>query len=67
MDRRLEELEVRMAYLEKGLIDLDQVVQHLGTGIDDLKSEVVGLRASLVEAVGGLEKSDPTAEKPPHY
>jgi len=67
MDRRLEELEVRMAYLEKGLIDLDQVVQSLGTGIDDLKNEVVGLRSSLVEAVGGLGKTDPAAEKPPHY
>ena len=67
MDRRLEELEVRMAYLEKGLIDLDQVVQSLGTGIDDLKNEVVGLRTSLVEAVGEAGKTDPAAEKPPHY
>jgi uncharacterized coiled-coil protein SlyX len=67
MDRRLEELEVRMAFLEKGLTDLDHVVHELGTGLDDLKSEVVGLRTTLTEAVGGTSKADPVEDKPPHY
>ena len=67
MDRRLEELEIRMAYLEKGLTDLDQVVHELGAGLDSLKSEVVGLRTTLVEVVDGVPKPDPVADKPPHY
>ena len=67
MERRLEDLEVRMAFLEKGLSDLDAVMQELGQALDGLKSEVMGMRASLVEAVGGIGPMDPVAEKPPHY
>jgi len=67
MERRLEELEVRMSYLEKGLTDLDNVVQELGAGLDDLKAEMAGLRTTVTESLGGTEKADLRSDKPPHY
>ena len=44
MDQRIEDLEVRIAYLEKNISDLDGVVRALGAGMDGLRDEIKELR-----------------------
>lgn len=71
---RVTDLEVRLAFLERTLSDLDEVVRETADGIvrvratlDDLRAQVQaagqpGEAATGDEAPGGL-----LYEKPPHY
>jgi uncharacterized coiled-coil protein SlyX len=63
MDRRVEELEVKLAFLEKQLLDLNEVVLEFADKATALEREVGLLRARLEEdALPGIGP-----EKPPHY
>ena len=66
MDDRITDLEVKLAFLEKHIGELDELFQQLHGTVDRLQSEIV----ALAEA----QASDPASterrlidEKPPHY
>lgn len=65
MDERVDDLEVRMAFLEKSIEDLDGVVRELGDHLHAMRDELKGLR----EAFGrNIEASkDLSEERPPHW
>ena len=67
MDQRNEDLEVRIAYLEKNIADLDGVVQDLGLGLAALGQQIQELRESFTEALSEVERANPGDEVPPHY
>ena len=61
-DERMMDLEIKVAFQEKLLADLDGVVQALRAEVDALREEVAQLHAGI--------KPDAQAtvdEKPPHY
>lgn len=59
---RIEDLEVKVAFQEKGLADLDEVVRRLRDEVEALRTEVDALRAAV--RPGAAETVD---EKPPHW
>lgn len=56
-----EELEIKFAYLEKLVADLDEIVREQADRIDRLSKEVSELREEMSPASDGPE------EPPPHY
>ncbi len=62
---RVDDLEVRFAFLEKQLETLDGVVRELGETAEGLRREMAALR----EQVAGLaaDPLPPREEVPPHY
>jgi uncharacterized coiled-coil protein SlyX len=65
---RLEDLEVKVAYLEHTLSQLDEVVRDLADDNLRLKREVAELRERLTAAVGSGPEMDPSQyQVPPHY
>ena len=66
MERRVEELEVKVAYLESTLEDLNQVVIKQQDQIDLLIEEIKRLKQQLEQ---GAEFVRPLSEEtpPPHY
>ena len=62
MDARVTELEIKVAYLERMLGELDGVVRTLSDELGMLRRELSRLRAAS-EAQDAL----PPNEKPPHY
>jgi uncharacterized coiled-coil protein SlyX len=58
---RTEALEVKVAYLEKTVADLDEVLRDLFGRMERLEAEVEELRETRI-ALGDQE-----GEKPPHY
>jgi uncharacterized coiled-coil protein SlyX len=67
MDQRIEDLEVRIAYLEKNIADLDGVVRELGQGMTGLSQQLQELRESFSDALGEASRSTLGDEVPPHY
>ena len=63
MDKRVEDLEVKLAFLEKQLLELNEVVLEFADKATALEREVGLLRARIEEDV--LPGMGP--EKPPHY
>ncbi len=66
LERRIEDLEVRMAFLEKGIEDLDAVVQRLAGQLDHTRHTLKQLREQL-QADTLTIRGDPMDEVPPHY
>ena len=67
-DERLEDMEVKMAFLEHSLSQLDEIVRELSEDNLRLKREVGELRERLQAAVGSGEAMDPERyQVPPHY
>ena len=66
VEARLEDLEVRMAFLEKGIADLDQVIQGLAAQLDHTRNAVRQLREQ-VQTDSLTVRGDPMDEVPPHY
>ena len=63
-DDRLEDLEIKLAYQDKLVRELDALVRTFGTRLDDALRELTQLKASL----GSPEVPQGAAtEKPPHY
>ncbi len=67
MDQRIEDLEVRIAYLEKNIGDLDGVVRELGQGLGALHQQIQELRESFSDALGEVSRTSASDEVPPHY
>jgi len=63
---RIEDLEVRMAFLEKGITELDQVIQELATQLDQTRNTVRQLREQVQSDTLTI-RGDPLDEVPPHY
>lgn len=64
---RIEDLEVKVAHLEKATQDLSDVLWQQQRQIDQL-IEGLGQLVGRVEALVGTLPTDPPAdEKPPHY
>ena len=63
---RVKDLEVRMAFLEKGIGDLDQVIQELAAQLDQTRNTVRQLREQIQSDTLTI-RGDPMDEVPPHY
>ncbi len=62
MDERLNNLETRVAYQERLIESLNEVIREFATRVETLERRVRSL------AEGGLEATiGPAQEKPPHY
>ena len=67
-DNRLEAMEVKMAFLEHSLSQLDEIVRELSEDNLRLKRKVAELRERLQVALGSGEAMDPERyQVPPHY
>ena len=67
-DPRLEDMEVKMAFLEHALSQLDEVVRELADDNVRLKRTVAELQERLQAAMGTGEAMDPERyQVPPHY
>ncbi len=59
-EERLTNIEIKLAYLEKTVLELDTVMRDIGQAVDLLRREVARLRDQ--------ERADkPHSDKPPHY
>ncbi len=65
-NERLTSLEVKCAYLEDFLNNLQEVVVEQGKVIDSLKGENTSLKKKLTELSDAVEGEIPQV-KPPHY
>jgi SlyX protein len=63
---RLEEIEIKLAHLERGLLELSDVVLRQQQEIDALRSASERL-AEQLSAGGGDPDSATRVEIPPHY
>lgn len=64
MEDRIVELEIRLAYQDRLLADLEQVVRAFAERVEQLEREVRELKQT---AVHGTPEVGPADEKPPHY
>lgn len=64
MDERIVDLEVRLAYQDKIIADLDDVVRAFATRVEVLEREIKLLKETVKE---GVPEVGPQDEKPPHY
>lgn len=62
---RVIELEEKVAYLEKHLGDLDEVVRDLAARMRKQNDGVAAVRKMLEDHLS--EQGDPGDEKPPHW
>jgi SlyX protein len=62
MEERIVELEVRLAYQDKLIADLDEVLRSFVARVEALEREVRDLKATAVSPLGQHED-----ETPPHY
>jgi len=63
--KRLEDLEVRYAFLEETLRQVDDVVRDQAADIESLKQELKTVREQLKETLG--PEAPPEEQVPPHY
>ena len=61
-ERRIVDLEIRSAYQDKLIADLDEVIREFSTRVESLESELKDLKESANAAPIG-----PADETPPHY
>lgn len=70
MDERTS-IEEKLAWMEHYVLELDGVVRGLAGQVEELRAEVLRLRASRAEGGGEEEQPEPGAllvhERPPHY
>jgi len=59
---KVTDLEVQIAFLERAVRTLDDVVRGLSDRIDTLDKELASMRAAVAPASDG-----PAGELPPHY
>ena len=64
MDERIIELEVRLAYQDRIISDLDEVVRAFSERVVKLERELVVLKETVER---GAPEVGPQDEKPPHY
>ncbi|MDG1478470.1 MAG: SlyX family protein [Myxococcota bacterium] len=66
LEQRVENLEVRIAFIEKSISDLDQVIQQLAGELDHTRHTLKQLREQ-VQSDSLTVRGDPMDEVPPHY
>ncbi len=64
MEERIVELEARMAYQDKTISDLDEVVRLFADRVERLERRIAELGEALLEARTEIGPAD---ERPPHY
>lgn len=64
MEERLTELEVRVAYQDRLIADLDEVVRSFTARVEELERELRGLRETVTH---GPDEIGAANERPPHY
>ena len=62
---RLDDLEVRYAFQDETIRQLDEVIQDMSTQVERLKSELKSVREQLKETLG--PEAPPEEQVPPHY
>ena len=62
-DERILELEIRIAYQDRLLSTLDEVVREFAGRVESVERELATLRQSM----GGGADTGPANEPPPHY
>jgi len=64
-EKRLEDLEVRFAFQDETIHQLDSVIQQQALEIERLRNEVAAVREQLKETLG--PEAPPEEQVPPHY
>ena len=64
MEARITDLEVRVAYQDKVILDLDEVVRTFTKRVEALETELAHQRELLAERVLPIGPAD---QPPPHY
>ncbi|MFT7470884.1 MAG: SlyX protein [Kiritimatiellia bacterium] len=69
MEEKLIELETKFSYQEDLLSDLNEIVAKQQRQLDELITEMSGIKEQLQDAVerGPAEGQEEQDEKPPHY
>lgn len=67
LEVRIEELEVKAAYLEHQLGELDLLVRELFAANAELKRELSGFREARTTGDDGSLTFSDGVERPPHY
>ena len=65
MEQRIDDLEVRYAFQEETIRQLDEVIQDSSAQIERLKNELKSVREQLKETLG--PEAPPEEQVPPHY
>jgi SlyX protein len=65
MEERLEDLEVKVAYQDKLIGELDALVRGFGDKLDQALRELKQVKEGVRS--GGEPSVGPANEKPPHY
>ena len=61
-DDRVDELEIKIAFQDKVIADLEALVRTLGVRIDEISRELAQLKSAI-----GSPELPLTSDKPPHY
>lgn len=64
-EKRMEEMEIRMAYLENYTIQLNEVVLERNRKIEVLEDQMERMKRKVEELAENLPA--PENQKPPHY
>ena len=64
MEERIVELEARMAYQDKTINDLDEVVRLFADRVERLERRIAELGEALLDTQTEIGPAD---ERPPHY
>jgi SlyX protein len=65
MEERLEDLEVKVAYQDRLIGELDALVRTFGTKLDEALRELKSVKEGV--RTGGEPALGSPSEKPPHY
>ena len=66
-DHTLEQIETKIAFLERANAELSDVVFRQHQEIETLRTQVVGLAARIDAAQSDTGVHTPEEERPPHY
>ena len=64
MEERLTDLEIKVAYQDKLIADLDALVRSFGVRLDEMARELKQLKEGVRSPEGPV---GPANEPPPHY
>jgi len=64
MEERIIELEVKIAYQDKVIADLDEVLRTFATHVQQLQREVTELKEAMRTGQAAIGPAD---DAPPHY
>jgi uncharacterized coiled-coil protein SlyX len=66
-DHTLEQIETKIAFLERANAELSDVVFRQHQEIEALRAQIVGLTARIDAAQSDTDARTPEEERPPHY